>query len=239
MQRKEEVINEKSESYREPHFKWIDQVVDENGLITLGPLTSASFITDPKSLLFRAARYKFVAKMLEGQEEVLEIGCGDASMSPIVKQVVHRLTAIDNDQKMISYAIENNQRHFDINFKCIDIVGSNDLPQFNAVYSLDVLEHIPPQFESDFLSSCVNLLKEDGIFIVGTPSLAAQKFTTDANKEGHVNCKSNSELRDSLRIYFANVFTFGMNDEMLHTGFSEFRNYLFAICTNPRKLVQN
>lgn len=225
--------------YLEPHFNWVSDLTDQSGLVTLGPLTSANFIRDPKSILFRAARYKFVAKMFEGFDSVLEVGCGDASMSPIVRQSVNLLTAVDNDLKMIEHAIKYTKKEFKIQFECLDISEIKKETLFNGIFSLDVLEHIPKILEEKFLNSCVRLLKTDGILIIGTPSLAAQEFTTLENKAGHVNCKSDSELSDSLKKYFSNVFTFGMNDEMINTGYAPFRNYLFAICTNPRKLVHS
>lgn len=50
----------------------------------LGPWTSWSVMHDPKHLAFVLSRYKFVAKILEGKEYVLEVGCGDAFGIPIV-----------------------------------------------------------------------------------------------------------------------------------------------------------
>ena len=43
---------------------------------------------DPRGLLFSLSRYKFVSKILEGKNDVLEIGCGDGWFSRIVKQTV-------------------------------------------------------------------------------------------------------------------------------------------------------
>jgi ubiquinone/menaquinone biosynthesis C-methylase UbiE len=52
---------------------------------------------DPRRLVFTLARYKFVSKMLSGKQRVLEVGCGDAFASRIVKQEVAELTVIDFD----------------------------------------------------------------------------------------------------------------------------------------------
>jgi 2-polyprenyl-3-methyl-5-hydroxy-6-metoxy-1,4-benzoquinol methylase len=221
-------------NYLEPHFNLINSIVEKNGLVTLGPLTSASFIQDPRSILFRASRYKFVAKMLARDESVLELGCGDASMSPIVFQSSKFLTCIDIDPEMIRHAVENVGIHFPIDFKNLDIVNDSLDSKFDTIFSLDVFEHIPTEKEDDFVRAGIRHLAANGKYIVGTPSLASQEFTTEANKLGHVNCKSNSSLIYSLKKHFSTILTFGMNDEVLHTGFEPFRNYLFAVCSNPK-----
>jgi 2-polyprenyl-3-methyl-5-hydroxy-6-metoxy-1,4-benzoquinol methylase len=220
--------------YLEPHFSFIDEVIRVNGLVTLGPLTSANFLNDPKSILFRASRYKFVSKMVNKHDDVLEIGCGDASMSPIVLQSAKSLTCIDTDSKMIDTARKFTNRKFNINFLTANINKDNLGEKFNTIFSLDVLEHIPTDQEIKFIKGSISHLLPNGKFIVGTPSLAAQIYTTPANKIGHVNCKSNESLLHLMNTYFESVLTFGMNDEVVHTGFEPFRNYLFAICSNPK-----
>ena len=65
--------------------------------IVLGPYASHSLRTDAKHLCFVLSRYKFCAKLLEGKQKVLEIGCGDAVGLPIVAQAVGRVYATDWD----------------------------------------------------------------------------------------------------------------------------------------------
>ena len=38
------------------------------------------------------------------------------------------------------------------------------------------------------------------------------------------------QLENYLSKFFKNVFTFGMNDEVLHTGYNKMSHYVFAIC---------
>jgi hypothetical protein len=75
-------------------------------------------------------------------------------------------------------------------------------------------------------------LNAKGIFIVGMPSLESQKYASAASKEGHINCKSGDDLRDLCRKYYRQVFMFGMNDEVLHTGYFPMCQYLIALCVN-------
>ncbi len=47
------------------------------------------------------ARYKFCAKMFEGMDLVLEVGCGDGFGTPVVAQAVKKVIAIEPDARHI------------------------------------------------------------------------------------------------------------------------------------------
>lgn len=79
------------------------------GAYRIGPRTSHSIRTDPRHLLFTLARYKFCAKMLEGAENVLEVGCGDGIGVPLILQTVKNLYAVDIDGEAIQKDIEYNE----------------------------------------------------------------------------------------------------------------------------------
>ena len=82
---------------KEPQYQKMLQDQQENGLETLGLRASLSWREDPKHLVFRLARYKFVAKMLAGLDTALEVGCGDAFGTRLVQQEVKNVTASDFD----------------------------------------------------------------------------------------------------------------------------------------------
>ena len=83
-----------------------------------------------------------------------------------------------------------------------------------------MLEHIAPESEDRFIGNIVASLVPDGVAIFGMPSLESQVYASKQSKEGHVNCKTGSALRETLRRHFTHVFLFSMNDEVVHTGFS-------------------
>ena len=66
-------------NYFEKQYSVLDESKEKNGLVTLGPMASFTWNNDPKRLLFVLSRYKFAARMLEGCDDVIEIGCGDGS----------------------------------------------------------------------------------------------------------------------------------------------------------------
>jgi hypothetical protein len=69
------------EKQYEVHIK----LKDRKGLTKLGVVRSSSWRTNSKRLLFEFSRYKFVAKMFSGKQNVLEVGWGDAFYLRIVK----------------------------------------------------------------------------------------------------------------------------------------------------------
>src|SRR5947208_17053553 len=86
---------------KEPQYSLLLDVEEKHGIAALGLMVNESWNQDPKRTLFTLARYKFVARMLEGRERVLEIGCGDAFCTRIVQQAVKNVTAVDFDPVFI------------------------------------------------------------------------------------------------------------------------------------------
>jgi len=106
--------------------------------------------------------------------------------------------------------------------------------KYDAVYSLDVMEHIPQANEASCLKNICASLTENGICIIGMPSIESQIYASADSKLGHVNCKTGEDLKKSLEKYFNQVFLFSMNDEVVRTGFYKMAHYLMALCCNPK-----
>lgn len=193
-----------------------------------GGMTWYRMDDDPRHLVFYLSRYKHTAKLLEGCKRVLEIGCGDGIGSRIVRQHVDELVAIDSDHRSIAEANKHNWKANPIRFRNISfeqaILGTEP---FDAVFCLDVLEHINPKDESFFLSKMRGAAP---VAIIGTPSLESQVYASRLSKEGHVNCKSGEGLRSTLRNYWSHVFMFSMHDETLGTSYLPMSQYLLALC---------
>ena len=196
-----------------------------------GLMSSQVWLDDPKRLVFLLARYKFVSKMLIGKKNVLEIGCADGFGSRIVRQEVANLTAIDFDPIFIKDANRIKDKKWPVKFLVHNILKGPVVrkTKFDACYCCDVIEHITLENEDRFMFNLCGSLGETGVAIVGSPSAESQVYASPPSKEGHVNCKSGSSLRELMKRYFSNVFLFSMNDEVIHTGFSPMAHYLFAI----------
>jgi hypothetical protein len=162
--------------------------------------------------------------MLTGFPRVLEIGCGDCTGAGVVEPVVGEWHGLDN-----AFMVNATGRKLNTHFH--DIVERPIAAEepFDAAYMLDVLEHIKPADEDKALINITRSLHPHGTLIVGTPSAESQVYASPLSKQHHVNCKTEDELRFTLKRHFESVFMFGMNDETLHTGFGPMTHYRLAI----------
>ena len=191
-----------------------------------GGMTLHTWEIDPKRLVFQLARYKWVAKMLQGKASVLEVGCADGFGSRIVRQHVGRLTAIDIDPDSIAEAKARMSPSWPIGFEFGDIMSERDrYQQFDGVYCLDLFEHI---VKWDTLLG--RLVRAAPVCIIGTPSLESQQYASDLSRQGHCNCMTGEDLRKACLRYWDHVFMFSMNDEVVGTGFLPMAHYLLALC---------
>jgi 2-polyprenyl-3-methyl-5-hydroxy-6-metoxy-1,4-benzoquinol methylase len=204
------------------------------GFERLGFVSSWAYLDDPKRLAFTFARYKFVAKMLQGCARALEVGCGDAFFSRVVRQEVSHLTAVDFDADFVADALDRSSDRWPIEVRMHDMLEGPVEGTFDGMYCLDVLEHIKASDEDRFLTNMVTSLEPHGTLIIGMPSLQSQTYASAFSKIGHVNCKDQRDLRSLLQKYFHNVYAFSMNDEVVHTGYHAMAHYNLVLCCGTR-----
>lgn len=219
---------------KEPQYGLLFDVKKKHGITKLGLMVNESWNQDPKRTLFTLSRYKFVAKMLEGKECVLEVGCADAFGTRIVQQSAKSVTAVDFDPLFIADVKERMDSHWPLEAKIHDMLSGPVEGKFDAAYALDVLEHMDPEVEHTFLSNIVASLSETGVAIFGMPSLESQAYASPQSKAGHVNCKTGNELKHTLEQHFNSVFLFSMNDEVVHTGYAPMAHYLLVVCAHKK-----
>lgn len=214
---------------------WLSVVKDyQNTPIEMGKYTSYQYQTDPKHLCFVTSRYKFCASMLKGLDTVIEIGGGDGFGSRIVADAVGRLICLDIDEDIL----ESNQTRYasfeNMSFDYFDFRKSPYSPLADGIYLVDVIEHLYPQEEPIFMGHLVQSLKKTGVAIIGTPNETTSQYASTGSREAHVNLKNCETLLQLGQTYFDYVFFFGMNDEVLHTGFPQMCHYLWILCANPK-----
>ena len=184
--------------------------------------------------LYCFSRYKFVSRILKNKKNVAEFGSSEGFCSPIVAKSVKKLTLIDNFIPFVEEGKKFIKRFKNIKFLLQDFYDLNSKNKFDAIYSLDTLEHLDKKKDSFFFKAIIKNLTKNGVCIIGMPTLEYQKYTNKINKIGHINCKTESELRKICDKYFYNTFIFTMNDEIISTGFSKMSTYIFAICTGKK-----
>ena len=220
---------------KEKQYQVTVDMLKDNGYVPLGTHGSATWRMDPKRLVFTLSRHKFVAKMLSGYDRVLEVGCGDAFASRLLHPEVKELHSFDFDPIFIEDARKCAESDWPVTYAVHDILDGpyQEGGLFDAAFSLDVIEHIERKDEDCYLENIAASLKSGGVFICGSPSLESQVYASQGSKEGHVNCKSGKDLKALVLKHYEHAFLFGMNDEVLHTGYSPMSHYLFVLATSP------
>jgi hypothetical protein len=152
----------------------------------------------------------------------------------VVLQEVSDVTVYDFDPLFIQDIRTRRDKKWPLKAEVHDIVAGPLPRKHDALFSLDVIEHIAPHNEDAYLANLCASLAENGMLMIGTPSLESQAYASPPSKAGHINCKTGALLKVLLEKYFAHVFIFSMNDEVVHTGFSPMAHYLFALCTTSK-----
>src|SRR5579883_1857833 len=198
----------------------------------LGRHWAYNILQDPKRLAFVLSRYKFAAKMAGRGRRVLELGCSEGIGTPILAEFAAHYTGVDMDATAIATAKANWE-----NEKCrfieADFLG-HSYGSFDVIVSLDVIEHIHVEFEPLFFDTVRKNLGEDGICLVGTPNVTSAAYASPASQAGHVNLYDAARLEAAMRTVFHNVFMFGLNDEIVHTGYAPMTHYLMALGCSKR-----
>ena len=140
---------------------------------------------------------------------ILDVGCGDGSVSRLFLEAGHRVLGIDIVPEFVDEAIEKG-----IEAKAAD-VARDGLPlpegEIDVVYAGALIEHLyDPEF---FLRECRRVLKEKGLLVLSTPNIASltsrlrmllgkgPKFYTSALSwefGGHIRIFTSSTLRQLL-----------------------------------------
>ena len=204
--------------------------------ILLGAPTSYSLTHDAKHLAFSSARYKFCAKMLDGKKTVMEVGSGDGFGLPMIAQAVEHVYCVDWDERhlnsiqrrLLKYLKNVTLIHLDLNVATPGI-------KIDAAFSIDVIEHVDPETETAFIENIIACLPPNGVLITGTPNITASQYSSPRSAVQHINLKSMQSLRELMERYFENVFMFGMNDEVLHTGYAPMCHYIWSVAAGLKE----
>lgn len=199
---------------------------------TFGPHYSYQLRNTPRHILFTLSRYKFAAKMIGSEKEVLELGCNEGLGSYYLSEFSRHVTGIDFDERAVKWA-QANYTVPRLSFAMDDFLGKK-YGNFDAVVSYDVIEHISKENEELFMDSVVLNLSKTGLCLIGTPNIESHKFANPEIAGAHINLYSWDALQLLAEKYFHNVFLFSQNDEMIHTGYAPMAHYLIVLCCSKK-----
>lgn len=203
----------------------------------MGYYTNSEMSVDIKHFMFRLARYKYVAKLMQFEKavSVLELGCNEAWGAVLLQQNIDLVSylGIDFDNDTIEWNKKNLSDDF--TFICDDFFeyAKRVDSKYDLVFALDVIEHIEKERENEFCELFTQTISKRGTAIIGTPHVNMTSYASEASKAGHINMYDQERLFQTCRRHFNNVYIFNMNDEIVHTGMNAMACYIFALCSNP------
>ncbi|MSP52957.1 MAG: class I SAM-dependent methyltransferase [Gammaproteobacteria bacterium] len=114
----------------------------------------------------------FISTLIVNQNplSILDVGCGDGRLLSFIcsknKELKNIYTGIDLCEKAILFAKLLNDHETFFSNNVADMKGS-----FDAITLIEVLEHIPDEIISDFLTDVQNRLTPDGRLYISVPAI--------------------------------------------------------------------
>ncbi len=191
-----------------------------------------TFTENPFDFFIILARYKFASKILKEKKQVIDIGCGHGFGSVFLSsQFKNVLTAVDIDNDLVEYCQKTHLKD-NIKFESFNLLDYKKeyVEKFDGIFSMDVIEHFDYSTIDFVIKQYANLLKKDGVAVIGTPNKNSNKYASIRRKESHPFEFEYDDFKNKLNKSFSNVFIFSMSDEVVSTSFSELAWYFIAVC---------
>lgn len=197
----------------------------------LGHVEGISFRESPLDFFILLARYKFAARLLHKTEHVLDAGCGHGHGSAFLSKFAGSVTGADFDADLVANAAKSYSDIPNLNFRTIDLLNlKSDLGTYDAVVSMDVIEHFTADQVDTVASNYSKLTKEGGFAAIGTPNIASQPYASKRRRDTHLHEFEPDEFEKLLAKHFRKVFLFSMTDEVVSLSFPKMAWYLMALC---------
>lgn len=168
-------------------------------------------------IAFTIARYKFACKWMRGGDHVLEVGCGEGFGCNFFSRHVERVTGLDIDPATIERC-RLKYRRPNLQFITGDIIDppSTPFPQFDAVVSFEMIEHVDHASGMKMAANCAAYLKPGGLLVLSTPR--AREDRSVSRRHHHVFEYDYETLLATLEPHFNRVMVFCQNDEYIYAG---------------------
>lgn len=173
--------------------------------------------TAPKFLAQHLKPYEFLRQEAKGKT-VLEIGCGDGYGSFYLAELAKEVIGIDYEDAVI-YQAQNKYKRANLKFMRMDAANLQLADNsFDIVCSFQVIEHIPEDRLSRYLSEARRVLKDDGKFYLSTLNMEHVVKSPLTYKKHPAHCKEfNLEvLKGILSSVFSKVEIYGLQLTFKH-----------------------
>lgn len=183
--------------------------------------------TNPLDIFFLLARYKFAAKLLNLNDNILDAGCGMGIGSVMLSKFVKSIKGIDNDNNLIKYCSNTYKNINNLSFEVNDLKKLSG--QYDGIVCMDVIEHFTKNNGKIVINNLFNALNDNGIIIIGTPNINSQKYSSEIRKLSHLYEYSYDILNKTILYNSKRFIIFSMTDEIVSTGFSPMAWYFIAV----------
>jgi ubiquinone/menaquinone biosynthesis C-methylase UbiE len=140
------------------------------------------------------SRYHFASQFIQPQLQVLDCACGSGYGSKILTDMGMQVTGVDLCQQAIDHAKEK-YKSSNITFQCQDINHLDFADEcFDAVVTLETLEHVTNEVCRQFIKKIDNMLKPGGLLIASSPMLRFKNKQPYITNPYHINELPRQEL---------------------------------------------
>jgi 2-polyprenyl-3-methyl-5-hydroxy-6-metoxy-1,4-benzoquinol methylase len=144
-----------------------------------------------------------VASFVHSEYICLDIGCGDGAYIYALSNKCENIIGVDADYDAVRLANSKLKEKAATNCRCIQIPISqvtlqalNVDSQFDLVYSMDVIEHLPDPYE--LLQVAAGIVKSHGLVLIGTPIFLNAELVSPY----HVKEFTVQEMQDMVSCHF-------------------------------------
>lgn len=183
--------------------------------------------------LIRLARYKFASRMMKKDDNVLEIGSGSGLGSIFMGQHCKSVTGIEIKKTEVDEACKINRRD-NVTFRHLDFFEMNSESKYDIIVAMDVIEHLDYELGKKLVEKTRHHLTQNGLLIIGTPSIYSYEYQGALSKASHVKCYDKEELIAMMESFYSRTIAFSMNDEIVHTGHPKMAWYYMALAFYPK-----
>jgi hypothetical protein len=204
------------------------------GAPSIASTAAQAWHEDPHRLAIVLARYRFVANTLAGRAKVAEVGCGGAFGARIVGEQTGAVAFYQFVQAAMDDPHKTWRGPWPPDGMSDDNLATALREPHDAIYSLDVIERLTREDEDAVLVRLRDALAEDGLLVVGVPSVEAGVAVSCRQVDAAPNRKSATELKRLLEQYFTAVFIYSQRGEAIHPGCDAAGDYIVAVCCGKR-----
>lgn len=148
----------------------------------------------------------FSHKFSKAPQKILDAGSGIGTYTFYLSKIFPRATVvggeIDKNKLRTAYELQKNVAHWNIKFITLDVTKKQDIPQYDLIVIIDVLEHI--ENYDKVLKNLYNLLQKNGYLYIHVPQPNQKRIFTllktwhhqDHVHEGIEKIKLENKLKD-------------------------------------------